>query len=118
MALDEKGKPNIGPFSCGGLITIDNASHKVTRSGQYWAYAHYSKHVRRGAKVSATGWHGLSWRWGCGVSCGFRNPDGSFVVVLANRGARGECSGTSESQTLDVTLPANSVHTLPLGHEA
>ena len=53
VALDEKGKPNIGPFSCGGVVTVDNATKKITRSGQYWAFAHYSKHVRRGAKVFA-----------------------------------------------------------------
>ena len=46
VALDEKGNPNIGPFSCGGVITVENTTHKVTRSGQYWAFAHYSKHVR------------------------------------------------------------------------
>ena len=22
LALDEEGKPNVGPFSCGGLVTI------------------------------------------------------------------------------------------------
>ena len=24
VALDEKGKPNIGPFPCGGVITVEN----------------------------------------------------------------------------------------------
>jgi glucosylceramidase len=31
IALDEHGKPNIGPFSCGGTVTVENGSHKVTR---------------------------------------------------------------------------------------
>jgi glucosylceramidase len=108
LALDEKGKPNIGPFSCGGVITVDNATHAVTRSGQYWAFAHYSKHVRRGAKVIATS--GVT---GQAVShCGFRNPDGGFVVVLANRGAETRVQLSMGSQTLDVELPADSVQTL------
>ena len=86
VALDEKGRPDIGPFSCGGVITIDNASHKITPSGQYWAFAHYSKHVKRGARVFAT--NGLGNPSESGVShTGFCNPDGSCVVVLANKGA-------------------------------
>jgi glucosylceramidase len=89
MALDEKGNPNIGPFPCGGVITIDNATHKVTKSGQYWAFAHFSKHVRRGAKVIAT--NGVGDEAGKGNThsvshVAFRNPDGSYVMVLANRG--------------------------------
>ena len=55
VVLDEKGKPDIGPFSCGGTVTVDNGSHKVTPSGQYHAFAHYTRHVKRGAKVLSTG---------------------------------------------------------------
>jgi len=51
LALDEKGRPNIGPFSCGGLVTIDSKTKEITRSGQYWGFAHYSKVVERGAHV-------------------------------------------------------------------
>jgi glucosylceramidase len=113
IALDEKGKPNIGPFSCGGMITIDNASHKVTRSGQYWAFAHYSKHVRRGAKVIATNGVGTDAGSTAQVShAGFRNPDGSFVVVLANRGAEKRVQLVLGTNALEVDLPADSVHTL------
>jgi glucosylceramidase len=54
LVLDEKGEPNIGPFSCGGVVTLDSKTQKVTRSGQYWAFAHYSKAVRRGAHVIAS----------------------------------------------------------------
>jgi glucosylceramidase len=113
IALDEKGKPNIGPFSCGGMITIDSATHKVTRSGQYWAFAHYSKHVRRGAKVIATNGVGTDAANTAQVShAGFRNPDGSFVVVLANRGAEKRVQLVLGTNALEVDLPADSVHTL------
>jgi glucosylceramidase len=113
IALDEKGKPNIGPFSCGGVITIDNATHKITRSGQYWAFAHYSKHVRRGARVIATNGVGGDAPNTASVShAGFRNPDGSFVVVLANRGAEKRVQLVMGSSALEVDLPADSVHTL------
>ena len=32
-------------------VTVGNGSHKVTRSGQYHAFAHYSRHVKRGGRV-------------------------------------------------------------------
>ena len=50
LALDESGKPNIGPFDCGGVVTIDSKTGKITRSGQYWAPAHFSRAIRRGAR--------------------------------------------------------------------
>jgi glucosylceramidase len=120
VVLDEKGKPNIGPFPCGGVVTVENGTHKVTRSGQYWAFAHYSKHVRRGAKVFATNGVGQAEAGGtaekgtaAGVShVGFRNPDGSYVVVLANRGAEKQMQLVLGSSALDVDLSADSVHTL------
>ena len=111
VALDEKGRPNIGPFSCGGTITIDNATHKVTKSGQYWAFAHYTKHAKRGARVFAT--NALGDLSGAGIShVGFKNGDGSQVVVLVNRGAEKQVQLLLEENTLDVDLPANSVQTL------
>jgi len=115
VVLDENGKPNIGPFSCGGVITVDTHSHKVTRSGQYWAFAHYSRHVRRGAKVFAT--DGVGTTAGQGTESpvshsGFRNPDGSYVVVLANRGPAARAQLTLGANALDIDLPADSVHTL------
>jgi glucosylceramidase len=115
VALDEKGRPNIGPFSCGGVVTVDNATKKVTRSGQYWAFAHYSRHIRRGAKVFQTNEIGQEVEQGTASSVshsGFRNPDGSFVVVLANRGPEKRVQLLLDSQMLEIDLPANSVHTL------
>jgi glucosylceramidase len=115
LALDEKGKPNIGPFPCGGTVTLDSATHKVTKSGQYWAFAHFSRHVRRGAKVIATNGVGGDARKGSAASVshvGFRNPDGSFVLVLANNGAQTRVQLVVGSSALDLDLPADSVHTL------
>ena len=112
LALDEKGKPNIGPFPCGGVVTIENGTHKVTRSGQYWAFAHFSRHVRRGAKVFAS--NGIS---PDGASptlshAAFLNPDGSHVVVLANRGPEQRAQLVLGTSAIEIDLPADSVHTL------
>ena len=115
MALDEEGRPNVGPFSCGGLVTIENATHKVTRSGQYWAIAHYSKHVRRGAVVFRTDGLAASSTQSSASTVshvGFRNPDGSKVVVLTNTGEERQIQLLLGSSALEVELPADSVLTL------
>ena len=115
LALDEKGNPNIGPFDCGGVITVENGTHAVTRSGQYWAFAHYSRHVRRGARVFATELVGdmAGQPDANGVShAGFRNTDGKIVLVLANRGEARHTQVVMGTQALEIDLPADSVHTL------
>jgi glucosylceramidase len=112
LALDEHGKPNIGPFSCGGTITIENNSHKVRNSGQYWAFAHYSKHVKRGAKVFATNGIAPDAKDAAVTHCGFINPDGKHVVVLANQGAEQRVQLAMGNLAIELTVPADSVHTL------
>ena len=107
VALDEQGKPNVGPFPCGGLVTIDNATHKITRSGQYWAFAHFSRHVERGARVIAT-----SGAAGDVSATAFRNPDGGMVMVLANRGPQKQVQLQLGANALALDLQADSVHTL------
>ncbi len=115
VALDEKGKPNIGPFPCGGVVTVDNATKKVIRSGQYWAFAHYSRHVRRGAQVFAINGIGENSTEAAAdpiSHTGFRNPDGSLIVVVANSGPEKRVQLLLGSLALDLDLPADSVHTL------
>jgi glucosylceramidase len=120
LALDENGTPYIGHREEGeamnygpatGVITVENGTHKVTRNGRFWALAHYSKHVKRGAKVFET--DSVAGASASPIShVGFRNPDGSFVVVLANRGPEKRVQLVLGSKTLDVELPADSVQTL------
>ncbi len=113
LALDEHGKPNIGPFSCGGTLTVENATHKVVRSGQYWAFAHYSKHIKRGARVIASNGVGADSGQGTPVTlAAFKNPDGTFVAVLANAGPERRVQLVMGTQALEIDLPADSVHTL------
>lgn len=115
IALDERGKPNVGPFSCGGLVTIENATREVKRSGQYWALAHYSRHVERGARVIAANGVGDAAAQGTAgnvSTAAFRNPDGGMVVVLSNRGPRKRTQLLLGSNALEIDLEADSVHTL------
>ncbi|HTP88857.1 MAG TPA: glycoside hydrolase family 30 beta sandwich domain-containing protein [Bryobacteraceae bacterium] len=108
LALDEVGKPNIGPFSCGGMVQIHSQTKEITRSGQYWGFAHYSKAVKRGAvRIDSRG------ALEDGTHVAFVNPDGSKAMVLTNAGAnekkaRIELAG----KIAEVNLPGDSVVTL------
>ena len=120
LALDENGTPYIGIREEGdvppgeslmghGLIQIDSKTREVTRTGRFWAMAHYTKHVRRGARVFRTNGVGEG---GAVSHIGFRNPDGSYVVVLANRGETKQVQSVLGVNALSVELPADSVLTL------
>ena len=107
LVLDEKGDPNIGPFSCGGLVTLNSKTHEITRSGMYWAFAHYSKAIRRGARVIAS-----SGKIPGVEHAAFLNPDGSHVIVIGNQGKARRVSLACEGKSLEVESPANSAVTI------
>jgi glucosylceramidase len=81
LALDEQHGPHRGGCKdCRGVVTIDSRSGEVTRNMEYYAFAHASRFVRRGAQriESSPGVDGVD-------SVAFRNADdGSLVLVLAN----------------------------------
>ncbi len=107
LALDEKGRPNIGPFPCGGLVTIHSQSREITRCGQFWAFAHFSRHVRRGAKrFESTG------SVDAVDHVAFENPQGDKALVIANSGAGKNVSVKMAGKMADVSLPTNSIATL------
>jgi glucosylceramidase len=107
LALDEKGRPNIGPFSCGGMVTIHSQTGEITRSGQYWALAHFSRHVRRGAKrVESSG------RVAGIDQIAFENPDGQKVMVVVNKGEGKTIHLVQANQVAELTLPPDSISTL------
>ncbi len=110
IALDEAGRPNIGPFECGGVITIDSKTAEIRRSGQYWALAHYSRAIRRGACCieSAGDLGGLS-HFACA------NPDGSMAAVLTNTEKDREVTIRLSGSETRVHLPSDSVSTLNWG---
>jgi glucosylceramidase len=121
LVLDPNGKPNIGPFPCGGTVTLDEASGKITPSGQYWALSHFSPHIKRGAKVIAT--HSMEPLPSGGslldpvastalTHSAFRNPDGSMVAVLANRGVQRQVQLVEGGKALDLVVPPGSLMTL------
>lgn len=107
LVLDEQGRPNIGPFECGGLVTLDSKTHEIRRSGQYWAFAHYSKAIGRGAHVISS--HATL----PGIEhAAFVNPGGDYVLVLANEGDARDIECRFGGDSTHVNLPHNSVVTL------
>ena len=87
LALDEQGKPNIGPFFCGGVVTVRSQSQEIARSGQYWGFAHYSRHLRRNAIVVGSDLADSQAKAASVQHVAAVNPDGSYIVVLTNAAA-------------------------------
>ena len=107
LVLDENGNPNIGPFKCGGLLTVHSQTGEISRSGQYWAFAHFSKHLQRGARVIASSGDVPSLN-----HIAFKNPDGTFVLVLTNAGEARQVACELGHQTFTVNAPADSIVTI------
>jgi glucosylceramidase len=107
LALDEKGRPNIGPFPCGGVVTIHSQTKEITRSGQYWAFAHFARFIRRGARrfdsqaaLTDVG------------HVAVENPDGQRVLVLSNSAGDRKVTLQLGGMLADVSLKRASVTTL------
>jgi glucosylceramidase len=107
LALDEKGRPNIGPFACGGMVTIHSQTKEVTRSGQYWTFAHFSRAVRRGARR----FDSVSKLEGVG-HVGFENPDGQKVLIVTNPGPEKSVTLKQANRSAVLALTPDSVTTL------
>jgi glucosylceramidase len=106
LALDELGRPNIGPFPCGGLVTIHSQTREITRSGQYWAFAHFSRAIRRGARRfdSASTLTRIS-------HVAFANPDETRVLVVTNAGPAQTATVQMGAMQADMALDKDSVTT-------
>jgi glucosylceramidase len=107
LALDEHGKPNLGPFPCGGVVTIDSKTKAITRSGQYWALAHFSRSVRRDAVRVASESKATDIR-----HVSFANPDGSMVLVVTNPGSARTIQVQVGAAAVALASPSDSVATL------
>jgi glucosylceramidase len=106
LALDEVGQPNIGPFSCGGLVTIHSQTREITRSGQCWALAHFSRAIRRGARRfdSESALPGIS-------HVAFTNPDSTRVLVVTNAGPAQTAAVQMGAMQAGIALEKDSVTT-------
>jgi glucosylceramidase len=139
LALDERGRPNIGPFACGGLVQVHSVTKEITLTGLYWALVHYARAFRRGAVIVAShdvngdapavnatliGQPGSS---STGTATpniaatsrvfhtAAKNSDGSMVLVLTNPGDAREVTVACGGQTANIALTADSITTLRWG---
>lgn len=110
LALDERGRPNLGPFPCGGLVTINSETKEVIHCGQYWAFAQFSRFIRRGAKRfdSQSSTKDVS-------HVAAENTDGGRVLVLANPASARTISVQIGESSTHVRLDEDSVTTLVWG---
>lgn len=108
LALDETGRPNIGPFFVvGGVVDIHSKTHEIIYNAQYWALAHFSKFVKRGAHriFSECNYENF-------YQVVFLNPDGGYVLVITNPGPATEVSIDLKGKYAAVPIPECSMCTL------
>ncbi len=93
LLLDETGGPNIGPFFCGGLATLDSQTGQLTYSGQYHAFRHLARFIRPGAAIYPCTFPGEGETYFAYPNremplhaLAAENPDGSRVLVAVNGG--------------------------------
>ncbi len=91
LLLDETGGPNIGPYFCGGLATLNSVNGELSFSGQYKAFKHIAKFMQKGAVVKRveldgdrTGMFKFPSKQQSMTAAAFDNPDGSRYVILTN----------------------------------
>jgi glucosylceramidase len=91
------------------VVTINSQTKEITKSGQYWAFAHYSRLIRRGARrfdsQSASNSSGLQ-------HVAVENPDGQQVLVATNPGPARTIELRLGTMAALVPLKADSVTTL------
>jgi glucosylceramidase len=106
VMLDPRGKPNLGPYNCAGLVTL-NDDGTLVKSGQYYALRHFSRHLQRNSRriASQTTQPGLR-------HVAVENPDGSHALVLSNPADATELRVVAAGQQVSFTLPKDSVATL------
>jgi glucosylceramidase len=80
------------------LLTVDTSSGTLHITPTYWVFRHFSQFVATGAKVVAVSG---------GDAVAFRNPDGSIVVVLFNKGSAKTVTVAVAGKTLQLAVPGN-----------
>lgn len=87
-------------------MTIHSGTREITRSGQYWAFAHFSRNIRRGARRfdSESTLTGIS-------HAAFANPDGTRVLVVTNSGPAQTATVQMGPMQADIALDKDSLAT-------
>jgi glucosylceramidase len=80
------------------LLIVDTAAKTLTITPTYWVFRHFSQFVASGAKVIST-------RGGDAVA--FKNPNGSLVVAMYNRGSAKTMTVAAAGKKLQFAMPGN-----------
>jgi glucosylceramidase len=109
LLSDEHGHPYVGSGGdgVGGAMLMNSKTKEISYSGMFWALAHFSRFVQRGASRIDSESASLDLK-----HCAFENPDGSLAVILPNSGAERAAHIRLADRVAQVTLPANSLTTL------
>jgi glucosylceramidase len=89
------------------VVTINSQTNEITRSGQYWTFAHYSRVIRRGARRFSSRSAAADTK-----HVALENPDGQRVLVLTNPGSARVIELQLANMKASVPLNADSVTTL------
>ncbi len=119
LALDECGKPTIGPFDCAGFVTVSGG--EVSVSGQYKAFSHVSPYLRKDSAIYplvCRDWQEDRMAYyprRSEAPRGFviKSPSAAPVVVLVNANdSRAQTQVELDGKLWYADLPAKSVSTL------
>ncbi len=94
--LDDKGKPNNGPFEASRtIITFDTTTGKPTEHFDYFLSGQFMKFIQRGAvRIDSNSSQSMP-------NVAFRNPDGTLVLVVVN--------GESQERSFDLACSGQNV---------
>jgi glucosylceramidase len=104
MVLDQSGSSAWGWAQC-SMITVDTTKKTVTYNPQHYCAKHFSFYVKPGAKRIKTSGTFTN-------QVGFKNPDGSVVVVANNTATSAlQLAVSLGSSVVNVSMPAHSFDT-------
>ena len=106
LMLDPRGRPNVGPYTCGGLVTLEDDG-SILKSGQYHALRHFSKHLQRGGTRIASDTDAPGLRHLAAI-----NPNGRFALVMTNPGEARDLRVVHAGWQISLSLPRDAVATL------
>jgi glucosylceramidase len=107
LALDENSGPHLGGCGdCRGVVTINSATGAVTRNLEYYALAHASRFVRKGAvRIASNSTDNVD-------TVAFKNPDNSIVLIALNSNTAAKTFAVSSlGKTFSYSLPAGAAAT-------
>lgn len=107
LALDETHGPHLGGCDdCRGVVTIERGTSTVTRNVEYYVLGQASRFVFPGAQRVASDEAGAL------TDVAFRNPDGSLVLLVHNKGDAPLAFGVrAGDRVFRAELPAGEVAT-------